>query len=84
MVNLVILLRAWDAYLAECKADSHEVKGHLFRGPGNKTYRQQEDPDAPMIDPGFNPGYLGKTTWVEHREPTLEGFMEFIRTKAKE
>lgn len=78
---LLTLIQEWDAYLAECKADTHTVSGHQYAPYQGAPYRIRDDPSYPMVDPGFNSGYQGPVTWTEHREPTVEGFMEFIRKR---
>lgn len=60
-------------YVDECYADSTEVTYDWFeyKGVRYKSY--------PSIDPGSNLGYIGTWSIFEHRDPTFEDFIKWLK-----
>ncbi len=69
------LVKAWDEYKASCYGDSTAKTVDVFLREGKEIIVE------PDIDPGFYPGYQGSRVIWQHRKPTLDGFIQFLRNK---
>ena len=75
-----ILLTVYDEYKAECYADSTLIKTVVSQAP-------DVEPDSTgLYDYSkvltVNAVYQTETKWV-HREPTFQGYIEFLRKKVE-
>lgn len=72
---------SWREYKAECRADSTE------RCFGWYVYHEGEEGFVPCehlgIDPGMDSAFRGTLNRWIHRDPTFEGFMDWLERKTK-
>lgn len=75
------LLSLWQSYKKECYADSTKECFNLYRGMGSDTlYSHCSKYD---FDLGANSNFIGqKEIWI-HREPTFDGFMQYLDKQVK-
>lgn len=69
------LLKTLKEYQEYCYNDSTRATYDFydFNGDTIMTYHE--------IDPGFYPGYIGRKTIWEHKQPTFHGFIKWLEEK---
>ena len=78
VIMVQYFLQLYDEYEQECYKDSTQTEHHITDGtPCYGTSRNWDDFTC------ITPGHYDEMTWV-HKEPTFQGFMEFIRKKKGE
>ncbi len=75
------LVKYYDEYVAECKADTFSIEYHVYNNFGKE--RLVRVGTGYDLDPGFSPGYKGIEKRQHHRVITFEGFMEYLRKRGK-
>jgi len=64
------LVDYWKAYKTECYADSHEESGWKFVITDTTSY-------------GVVAGYDQYSTWWVYKQPTFDGFMDFLESEVE-
>ena len=71
-VHVAIDTMLMNAYLRDCYADSTEATYDWYEHNGVK-YRT-----GISFDPGFTMGYIGRWSVYNHKQPTFEGYVEWL------
>lgn len=73
--NTILIL--YSDYQQICYADSFIVTYDYYKH-GTDTFQREHYPQ--IIDPAIEFGYIETSETWQHRQPTFEGFMEFLKT----
>jgi len=68
ILTIAYILELYDEYADSCYADSTQKSGWVFV-------------EMEKCGNGIIGGYDEYQTWYEHKQPTFEGFIEFLRSK---
>ena len=74
--TVINLLALYQEYEMECYNDS-SLNYYEFYNYQGKEYKSK----GHSLDPGFDPGYIGGRKIWTHKQPTFQGFMEFLERK---
>lgn len=81
IVVLEDLLENWDSYKAKCWADSNRHSCDMIYNEGVSYVPRTDSAGFFKI---YSAGTTGVEVWWEHREPTFDGFMEYLRKETRQ
>jgi len=76
---IVKFLMYWDGYVKECFDDSTKFDGALLKTAGGYKFIAKKP--NPKLGEFVNYSYIKDTTIYNHKEPTFEGFMDYLKKK---